>query len=67
MFLGIGTTSAITQAAGSPGAGVRAEPNALVVLVKTKASTSAADASSKSTSVPLMFVSTKSRLACVAT
>ncbi len=44
MFFGTGATSSVTHAAGSPAAGVRAEPKALVVLVKTKASTRAATA-----------------------
>ena len=39
MFRGRGTTSSVIQAAGSPGAGVNAAPNALVVLVITKAPT----------------------------
>jgi len=33
MFLGTGVTSSVIQAAGSPGAGVNARPNTLVVLV----------------------------------
>src|SRR5499433_507508 len=61
MFRGTGRTSSVTHAAGSSGAGVSAEPNALVVLVKTKASTPAATASSRRTRVPLTLVSTKSR------
>jgi hypothetical protein len=44
--LGTGTTSSVIQAAGAPGDGVRARPNALVVLVKTRAPTPAAVASS---------------------
>ena len=35
MFLGIGGTSSVIQAAGSPARGTRASPNTLVVLVKT--------------------------------
>jgi hypothetical protein len=33
MFLGIGTTSSVIQAAGAPGGGVSASPKVLVVLV----------------------------------
>jgi hypothetical protein len=33
MFLGMDATSSVIQAAGSPSAGVSAEPKALVVLV----------------------------------
>ena len=39
MFLGTGRTSSVIQAAGSPAGGTSARPNALVVLVKTKACT----------------------------
>ena len=60
MFFGIGATSSVTQAAGAPGGGVSASPNALVVLVKTKAATPAATASSSRLSVPVTLVSTKS-------
>ena len=49
------------QAAGAPGGGVSARPNALVVLVKTKREAPAATASSSRFSVPVMFVSTNAR------
>ena len=39
MLRGIGSTSSVIHAAGAPGAGDSAAPNALVVLVKTNAST----------------------------
>ena len=57
---GNGRTSSVIQAAGWPGAGVRAEPKALVVLVKMKDSTFAATAASRRFRVPVMFVSTNS-------
>src|SRR4051795_4471711 len=60
MLRGSGRPSSVIQAAGSPGAGASALPNALVVLVKTKRGTPAATASSSSTSVPSMLVCTKS-------
>src|SRR5260221_624928 len=67
MFLATGTTSSVTQAAGSPADGVSADPKALVVLVKTKVWIPEATASSRRVSVPVTFVSTKSRLPWVAT
>src|SRR5215468_3949285 len=67
MFRGTGTTSSVTHAAGSPRAGVSLEPKALVVLVKMKASTPAATASSRRIRVPVTLTSTKSRPAWVAT
>ena len=66
MFFGTGTTSSVIHAAGSPGAGVNARPNTLVVLVKMKALTPAAIDSSSRFSVPVTFVSTKSRRGWVA-
>jgi uncharacterized spore protein YtfJ len=39
MFFGTGATSSVSHAAGSPGGGVSARPNALVVLVKTNVRT----------------------------
>ena len=67
MFFGIGTTASVTQAAGAPAGGTKASPNTLVVLVKTKAPTPAAVASSSRFSVPVMLVSTKSCRPWVAT
>src|SRR5215204_6865081 len=64
MFFGTGATSSVIHAAGAPGGGASARPNALVVLVNTNRSTPAATASSSSVSVPVTFVSTKSRHAC---
>ena len=64
MFRGRGTTSSVTQAAGAPGAGVSARPNALVLLVKTKPRTPALAASSSSVSVPLTLASTNACLLC---
>src|SRR5580692_2768551 len=64
MLRGRGTTSSVIQAAGSPGSGVSARPNALVVLVNTKLPTPAATASSSSVSVPLTVVSTNACLPC---
>src|SRR5690625_2655782 len=59
MLRGTGTTSSVIQVAGSPGPGLSARPNALVVLVNTKAPTPALTASSSSTKVPVTLVSTK--------
>ena len=56
MLRGTGRTSSVIHAAGSPGAGTSARPNALVVLVNTNALTPAATDSSSSVSVPVMFV-----------
>ncbi len=56
MFRGIGLTSSVIQAAGSPSAGSRALPNVLVVLMKMKRLTFEATASSSRVSVPAMFV-----------
>src|SRR6266702_3886608 len=64
MFRGTGVTSSVIHAAGAPGAGVRARPNALVVLVNTKLPTPAAAASSSRASVPVMLVPTKSCRRC---
>src|ERR1700735_3237504 len=64
MLRGRGATSSVIQAAGSPGRGVSARPNALVVLVKTKLLRQAATASSSSVSVPLTVVSTNACLPC---
>src|SRR3954469_16259400 len=64
MLRGLGTTSSVIQAAGAPSSGVRARPNALVVLVATNAPTPAATASSSSTSVPVTLVSTNSSREC---
>src|SRR3984885_3684066 len=58
MLRGTGATSSVIHAAGSPGAGVRARPKALVVLVKMNRLTSAFTASSSRLSVPVAFVST---------
>src|SRR4051812_4363709 len=58
MLRGRGTTSSVIQAAGAPSTGVSARPNALVVLVWTNVPTPAATASSRTTSVPVTFVST---------
>src|SRR5262249_44505555 len=60
MFRGMGRTSSVTHAAGAPGGGTNAPPNALVVLVKTKDATPADVASSRSVSVPVTLVATKS-------
>ena len=60
MLRGTGATSSVIQAAGAPGGGVSARPNALVVLVKTKREAPAATASSSRLSVPVRLVSTKS-------
>ena len=60
MFFGTGLTSSVIQAAGAPGGGTSARPNALVVLVKTKRPTPAATDSSSRFSVPVRLVSTKS-------
>ena len=60
MLRGTGATSSVIHAAGAPGGGVSARPNALVVLVKTKRPTPAATASSSRFSVPVTFVSTNS-------
>jgi hypothetical protein len=65
MFFGTGTTSSVIQFAGWPGADASAAPNALVVLVNTKAATPAATDSSSSASVPLTFVSTNCCAECV--
>src|SRR5579863_10486576 len=62
MFRGRGTTSSVIHAAGSPGPGVSARPNVLVVLVNTKLPTPAATASSSSVSVPVTLVSTNACL-----
>ena len=43
MFFGIGLVDSVIHAAGSPGDGTSASPNALVVLVKTNARTRFAD------------------------
>src|ERR1700758_1429295 len=64
MLRGRGTTSSVIHAAGSPGAGVSARPNALVLLVNTKLPTPAVTASSSSVSVPVTLVSTKACLPC---
>src|SRR5580693_1237817 len=64
MLRGRGATSSVIQAAGSPGGGVSARPNALVVLVNTKLLTPAATASSSTVSVPLTVVSTNACLPC---
>src|SRR5580692_9549148 len=64
MLRGRGATSSVIQAAGSPGSGVSARPNALVVLVNTKLLTPAATASSSSVRVPLTVVSTNACLPC---
>ena len=64
MLRGRGVTSSVIQAAGCPGSGVSARPNALVVLVKTKLLRPAATASSSSVSVPLTVVSTNACLPC---
>src|ERR687895_732246 len=64
MLRGTGATSSSIQAAGSPGPGESARPNALVVLVKTKLLTPAATDSSSRLSVPVMLVSTKSCRVC---
>src|SRR5215831_3466208 len=64
MLRGTGVTSSVIHAAGAPGAGASARPNALVVLVNTKLPTPAATASSSSVSVPVMLVSTKSWRPC---
>ena len=66
MLRGRATTSSVIHAAGSCGPGTSARPNALVVLVNTNARTRARTASSKSSRVPVTFVSTKSCRACVA-
>ena len=50
--------SSVIHAAGAPGGGANARPNALVVLVNTKLSTSPDTASSSRFRVPVMFVST---------
>src|SRR6187549_3489946 len=65
MFFGTGTTPSVIQFAGCPGADASAAPNALVVLVNTKASTPAATDSSSSASVPLTLVSTNCCAVCV--
>ncbi len=52
------------HAAGSPGPGLNARPNALVVLVNTKLRTPAATDSSSSTSVPVMLVCTNDWRSC---
>src|SRR5262249_13825494 len=67
MFLGTGTTSSVIHAAGAPSGGDSARPKALVVLVYIKDRTLAETASSRSDSVPVMFVSTKSCGECVMT
>src|SRR6185312_3667024 len=67
MFFGTGTTSSVSHAAGAPGGGVSARPNALVVLVKTNAPTFASAAASSRLSVPMRFTSMKSCRRCVAT
>jgi hypothetical protein len=59
MFRGTGVTSSVTQAAGASATGLSASPKVLVVLVKTKAVTCLATASSRRRRVPVMFVSTK--------
>ena len=60
MFFGAPRTVSSIQTAGSPGAGARAPPKALVVLVKMKAETPPRTASSSRARVPVMLVSTKS-------
>src|SRR5579883_110995 len=60
MFFGTGRTSSVSHAAGAPGGGVNARPNALVVLVNTNAETPAAVASSSRLSVPVMLASMNS-------
>jgi hypothetical protein len=64
MFLAAGATSSVIHAAGEPGAGVSARPNALVVLVNTKQPTPAATASSSRVSVPVTLMSTKACRPC---
>ena len=60
-------TSSVIHAAGAPGGGASARPNALVVLVNTKAPVPAATASSSRLTVAVMFASTKSRRAWLPT
>src|SRR4029078_5133560 len=64
MLRGTGATSSVIQAAGAPGGGVSARPNALVVLVKTKREAPAATASSSTHRGPVMFVSTNAARSC---
>jgi hypothetical protein len=61
MFFGTGGTSSVIHAAGEPGGGDSAAPNALVVLVKMNRPTSASTAASSSVSVPVTLVSTTCR------
>src|SRR5689334_22581629 len=67
MFFGTGTTSSVIQAAGAPGGGTSASPNALVVLVKMNARTRARTAASSRFSVPVRLVSMKACRLWVAT
>ena len=67
MLRGTGATSSVIHAAGAPGGGVSARPNALVVLVNTNRLCRAATASSSRFSVPVMFVSTNWWRSCEAT
>src|SRR3954466_7151165 len=67
MFFGTGSRSSMTHTAACPASGRSCEPNALVVLVKTKLFTPAATAASSRLSVPVTLVSTKSCLLWVAT
>src|SRR3954463_2958417 len=64
MLRGTGTTSSVIHAAGAPGGGTSARPNALVVLVNTNRPTPAATASSSRFSVPVTLVSTNSARPC---
>lgn len=63
MFFGIAGRSSVTHTAACRASGRSCEPNALVVLVKTKLSTPAASAVSSRLSVPVTLVSTKALLA----
>src|SRR3954468_15899652 len=67
MFFGTGARSSVTHTAACPAPGRSCEPNALVVLVKTKLRTPAAAAASSRLSVPVTLVSMKSCLLWVAT
>jgi hypothetical protein len=67
MFFGAGATPSVIHAAGAPGGGTSASPNALVVLVYRKARTPARTAASSRFSVPVMLVSTNACRLWVAT
>src|SRR3954471_12477084 len=67
MFFGIGGRSSVTHTAACPASERSCEPNALVVLVKTKLRTPAATAASSRLSVPVTLVSMKACLLWVAT